>query len=178
MMMTLVIIMAGIFASGQSLTPRILEDGFRLMPTSFPFKVKTVTHETNASNPVAKSIKVNAEQDNYQVDFVLDFDPAIQSALIIGLYNEESDINNQTLGLPQLMNGSNVLTVPGGVYDILVAFDGYDHDRVVIREQVEISENSSHILVEQISRQYNSYQCGEPLQSIKHLFLGFLFPFK
>lgn len=118
------------------------------------------------------------EQANYQVEFVLDFDPATQSALIIGLYNEESDINNQTLGLPQLMNGSNVLTVPGGVYDILVAFDGYDHDRVVIREQVEISENSSHILVEQISRQYNSYQCGEPLQSIKHLFLGFLFPFK
>ena len=141
MMMTLVVIMAGIFASGQSLTPRILEDGFRLMPTSFPFKVKSVTHETNASNPVAKSSKVNAEQANYQVDFVLDFDPATQSALIIGLYNEESDINNQTLGLPQLMNGSNVLTVPGGVYDILVAFDGYDHDRVVIREQVEISEN-------------------------------------
>ena len=81
------------------------------------------------------------EQANYQVEFVLDFDPATQSALIIGLYNEENNINNQTLGLPQLMNGSNVLTVPGGVYDILVAFDGYDHDRVVIREQVEISEN-------------------------------------
>ena len=141
MMMTLVIIMAGIFASGQSLTPRILEDGFRLMPTSFPFKVKSVSYETNSSNQVAKSSKVNAEQATYQVDFVLDFDPAIQSALIIGLYNEENNIDNHTLGLHQLMNGSNVLTVPGGIYDIFVAFDGYDHDRVVIREQVEINEN-------------------------------------
>ena len=112
MTMTMVMLLAGIFASGQSFTPKIQEDGFRLMPTSFPFKVKTVTHETNASNQVAKSSKVNAEQANYQVDFVLDFDPATQSALIIGLYNEESNINNQTLGLPQLMNGSNVLTVP------------------------------------------------------------------
>lgn len=141
MMMTLVMLMAGIFASGQSFAPKILEDGFRLMPTLCPFEVKSVSHETNGSNRVAKSSKANADQATYQVDFVLDFDPATQSPLIIGLYNEESNINNQTLGVPQLMNGSNVLTVPGGVYDILVAFDGYDHDRYVIKEQVEINDN-------------------------------------
>ena len=162
----------GLFCFGQPslnlLAPKILEGGFRLMPTSLPIDCKTVHHETTFPNQVVKSSKINAEQATYQVDFVLDFDESsFQSAEEIRIINEENDFNNMTLGVYQLMNGSNVLSVPGGIYDIIVSFYSYNDNLIVIREQVEINDNMQISIAASEAKNHIRFQTltkdGEPV---------------
>lgn len=123
-------------------TPRMLDNGFILMPNphhlSFtPIKKSLPALKSLATKAIPKL--ANTEQNIYQVDIVLDFNINSQDARQILLFNEDAKIS-KTRGLTQ---GSNIMTVPEGTYDVMVVF--YENITpcylTVIREQVDINQD-------------------------------------
>ena len=146
-----------ICAAAQPQMPRVLEDGFRLMPSPHHFTVKPMKAADKAEKGIAatttkatKRTKARADEPTYQVNFVLDFDTECQKAYKIALENEDVYIDNSDQGIMELVKGSNVLTVPAGTYDIVAWFHVLDttqnfewpsYNLYVIREQVTIDQN-------------------------------------
>ena len=134
--------------------PRILEDGFRLMPTPKPLVVKPAkAAETPMKGIEAKAVRfkrsAKEDQPTHQVDFVLDFGEN-QKASQIRLLGKEREYNNYDLGIYQLEQGTTTFTVPADTYDIIVEFQQLDplmewewplYNMYVIREQVTIDQD-------------------------------------
>ena len=134
-------------ATAQPPQPRVLDDGFYLMPTPHPVTVKPMKVKGNIMksmvNTTTKRNKARADEPTYQVDCVLDFNSESQKAGRIEIINHDTYIVEY--GVQQ---GSNVLTVPAGTYDIIASFYALDTTQPyesrlyimnVIREQVTIS---------------------------------------
>ena len=135
--------------------PVILEDEvFQEIPSNFNFK-KTSKHQ---SIPKRKSVvpdgticqknsKIKAEGATSQVDFVLNFDLDSQSVERIVFLNSETKFSNMDCGVFALENGSNIMSVPQGVYDIITFFRVFDpsnpgmilYKSFVIRENITIN---------------------------------------
>ncbi len=135
---------------GTAAQPRVTDNGLIKMPTPFPVLTKTINTESPTTPKRATKAKAGAV--THQVDFVLDFDPETQIAFGIQLNNNEYEIINNDGELNEvyeLVNGSNILNVPEGTYDILVTFQQVDWSQEmfalykmrVIREQVTIDRD-------------------------------------
>lgn len=133
----------------QHLQPRILDNGFRLMPTNQQFKVQ---NEDSGNNIHHKS-KPNKSGGTggtigHQVDFVLDYNEN-QRPYIIRLISPDQYLDNFRCNVFELVEGSNVLTIPTGTYDIIIVFEQSDPsmpgftERLlhVVREQVIINQD-------------------------------------
>ncbi len=132
--------------------PRVTDNGYIQMPTPFPVLTKTIESKASVTQTPKRANKAKAGAVTHQVDFVLDFDPETQRAFGIQLDNNEYEIINddgELNELYELVNGSNILTVPEGTYDILVTFQQVDMSQEmfalykmrVIREQVTIDQD-------------------------------------
>ncbi len=88
-------------AMAQPQMPRVLEDGFRLMPNPHHFTVKPMKATNKAEKGIAatttkatKRTKARADEPTYQVNFVLDFDTENQKAYQIRLLNKDYETDN------------------------------------------------------------------------------------
>ena len=143
-------------AMAQPQMPRVLEDGFRLMPNPHHFAVKPMKATDKAEKGIAatttkatKRTKARADEPTHQVDFVLDFGEN-QKAFQIRLLGKEREYNNYDLGIYQLEQGTTTFTVPADTYDIIVEFQQLDplmewewplYSMYVIRERVTIDQD-------------------------------------
>ncbi len=146
-----------ICTAAQPQMPRVLEDGFRLMPNPHQFTVKPMKAADKAEKGIAakatkstKRTKARADEATYQVNFVLDFDTENQKAYQIRLLSKDYETGNFDQEIWQLEKGTTTLTVPGGTYDIIVEFWQLDpllefewelYSMYVIREQVTIDQD-------------------------------------
>lgn len=176
-----------ICAAAQPQMPRVLEDGFRLMPNPHQFTVKPMKAADKAEKGIAakttkatKRTKARADEATYQVNFVLDFDTECQKAYQIALENKDVYIDNYEQDIWELVKGSNVLTVPAGTYDILVEFNVLDttqdfewpsYNLYVIREQVTIDQNMTLNFASSEAKNHIHFQTltidGEPVYTGK-----------
>ena len=143
-------------AAAQPQMPRVLEDGFRLMPNPHHFTVKPMKATDRAEKGIAatttkanKRAKARADEPTYQVNFVLDFGEN-QKAQEIRLLGKESEVFNWEQDIYQLEQGTTTLAVPADTYDIIVTFQQLDplmefewpiYNMYVIREQVTINQD-------------------------------------
>lgn len=143
-------------AMAQPQMPRVLEDGFRLMPNPHHFTVKPMKAADKAEKGIAakttkatKRTKARADEPTYQVNFVLDFGEN-QKAMEIRLLGKESEVFNWEQDIYQLEQGTTTLAVPADTYDIIVTFQQLDplmefewpiYSMYVIREQVTINQD-------------------------------------
>lgn len=163
----------------QQLMPRVLDNGFRMMPNMNQIAVKpyeTTMKNTAPSSAIKRANKVRAEQPTHQVNFVLDFDDEIgQKPHEIVLKNKDYELRNPDLGLDQLQKGFNVLSIPEGTYDIIVTFFQLDitqpyesvlYDMLVIREQVAIDQDMTQNFAADEAKNHIHFQTltidGEP----------------
>lgn len=157
-------------AMAQPQMPRVLEDGFRLMPNPHHFAVKPMKATDRAEKGIAatttKATKRTKARDDAatprksggggtidpnapKVDFVLDFGEN-QKAMEIRLLGKESEVFNWQQDIFQLEQGTTTLAVPADTYDIIVTFQQLDplmefewpiYNMYVIREQVTINQD-------------------------------------
>ena len=142
----------GILCSfGQGLQPpQRFEHGILYQSTS-PLKTIIKPLETNkgikATAMPKRNNKAKEDQPSHNVDFVLDFNVEKLRALQFVLISQDNYINSVNIGLWMLNCGSNIASVPEGIYDMLFVFnqtDTLDADRVqlcVIRENVTIDHD-------------------------------------
>ena len=113
-------------AMAQPTAPRVLDNGFRKMLTPHQFTVKVNgTAQSSAISdkmmfPPSKgggggTIDPNAPK----VNFILDFDTETQRASYIDVTTKGNTINNFMQGINQLQQGSNILSIPKGTFDII-----------------------------------------------------------
>ena len=124
-------------------------------------------------------ISINA-QSSHLVDFVLDYDETTQFASTIAIVNDTVELWSERDYGVELQKGSNPLSLPEGVFDILVFMHDIDPIRggksrsnikLIIREQVSIdqdmqltfsaNEAKNHIHFELLNPQ------GEPVKTDK-----------
>ena len=148
--------LVAICAAAQPQMPRVLEDGFRLMPNPHQFTVKPMKATDRAEKGITatttkatKRAKARADEPTYQVNFVLDFGEN-QKAQEIRLLGKESEVFNWEQDIYQLEQGTTTLAVPADTYDIIVTFQQLDplmefewpiYIMYVIREQVTINQD-------------------------------------
>ena len=174
-------------ATAQPPQPRILEDGFYLMPTPHQVTVKPMKANGNTMksmvNTNTKRNKARADEPTYQVDIILDFDAEAQKPERIIFITDETIFDNTVLELYQLQKGSNIMSVPEGTYDIFVTFQELDitqpyeqvlylrhviHEQVTIDQDMELSfaatEAKNHIHCQTLNKD------GEPVNTGTYAF--------
>ena len=172
-----------ICAAAQPQMPRLLDNGFRLMPNHHQvFATSTKSNKTSkTTNIVTKRIAERADVPTYQVNFVLDFNTETQKADMIHILNEETSIYNFQQDLYQLVQGSNVMTVPTGTYDIIATFSELDtsqpyefpwYNYYVVREQVTINQDTQINISASEAKNHIHFQTlnidGEPVNTGKY----------
>lgn len=113
------------------------------MPNLNQITHKVTMPENSTHQEVGDLDSKRAEEATVQVDLNLDFDPESYRANYVYLINSGRVISNFNLGLDELMNGSNMISIPAGTYDIMVAFykKRYNIEMHVIRELVVIDQD-------------------------------------
>lgn len=179
MKVKLLLCMMALWAMCAAAQPRVLEDGFRLMPNPNQVTVKPMKVKGNAMknmvNTTTKRNKARADEPTYQVDCVLDFDTVSQKAGRIEIVNLDTYIVEYAV-----QKGSNILSVPAGTYDIIASFYALDTTQPyeswlyimnVIREQVTISEGMTMEFAASEAKNHIHFQTftidGEPVYTGK-----------
>ena len=174
-------------ATAQPPMPRILDDGFRLMPTPNQVMVKPMktadktVKGLTTTTATTKRTKARADEPTYQVDFVLDFNTETQKAIEIRIFNEDCFLANYDLDIYQLENGSNSMPIPAGTYDIIVIFEELDtalpyewpmYSLYVIREHVNINQDMTLNIAASDAKNHIHFQTltidGEPVYTGKY----------
>ncbi|MBR6247378.1 MAG: hypothetical protein IKQ89_00050 [Muribaculaceae bacterium] len=152
---------------------------FYQAPSPHPIVVKQVDVPQNGETAKAQLRKARAEQVIHQVDFVLSFDADLQSVDGIKLISKDLSFDNWDCDLYELVNGSNIMSIPEGEYDIVVTFNHYSEPngwmplcfRHVIREQVRIDQNMSLYFSSDEAENHIHFQTitaeGEPVNTGK-----------
>ena len=127
-----------------------------------------------------KNSKIKSEEATSQVDFVLNFDAESQSAEQIVFMNSETEFSNMDCGIYALENGSNIMSVPQGVYDIITRFCEFDPSRpgmilyksYVIHENVTINAEMQMVVSANEAKNHIHVQTliadGEPVNTGKY----------
>ncbi len=141
--------MMALWAMCATAQPRVTDNGFIKMPSPHPVLTKTLESKALSSATPKRANKAKAGEVEHQVDFVLDFNAKKQLAWYIVLVNDEYLIQSDVDYGLNLVNGSNVMAIPEGTYDIYVRFQNVDlqqefyvlNDLFVFREQVTIDQD-------------------------------------
>ena len=139
-------------AMAQPTAPCVLDNGFHKMLTPHQFMVKfddtaqnSAISDKTMSPPFKGGGGGTIDPNAPKVNFILDFDTETQRASYIDVTTKGNTINNFMQGINQLQQGSNVLSIPKGTFDIIVSFAELDNskDLYVIREQVTIENDTT-----------------------------------
>ena len=141
----LLILTLGFLECISAQTPKVVDDGYHLMPGPNPVMYKVSEANKNDTSTTQRTHRAKEDAIMHNVDFVLDFDTENQNVSSISLINNDYQITASEQGVT-LEAGSNVLSVPQGTYDILITFYQLDltqedpilYTMYVIREQVAI----------------------------------------
>jgi hypothetical protein len=166
--------------------PQMLDNGFYLMPNPHHIQVKPsikIDASTLIGAPAKKqpkhSIKRHIDLPTHQVDIVLNYDENLLEASEIRIENNESSFANYDQDLYALQNGSNILEVAEGTYDIIVKFVQVDPNTYiplkffyVIREQMAISNDMTINISADEAKNHIHFQTltinGEPVYTGKY----------
>ncbi|MBR0023951.1 MAG: hypothetical protein IJP59_05010 [Muribaculaceae bacterium] len=168
-----------------SARPVILEDEvFQEIPSHLNFKKHQNIRKSArvVSNGVTrqKISKIKAEEATSQLDIILNFDSESQSAERIIFINSETEISNMDCGVYVLENGSNIMSVTQGVYDIITSFRILDpsnpgkilYKSYVIRENVSINADMQMTVSADEAKNHIHVQTlianGEPVNTGKY----------
>lgn len=143
--------------------------------------VKQVDALQNCISATSTREQVNiarSERVTHQVDFMLNFDTETQRAKQIKIINNDFSAENSDCGVYELINGSNVMSIPEGTYDIIVSFyqlqsNGWmpKYIMYVIREQVTIDHDMILNFATNEAKNHINFQTltidGEPVNTGK-----------
>lgn len=171
--------------SSISARPVIFEDEFfQEIPSHLNFKKHQNIRKSSrfVSNGVApqKISKIKTEEATSQLDIVLNFDSESQSAERILFMNSETEFSNMDCGVYVHENGSNIMSVPQGIYDIISSFRVNDpsipgrvlYKSFVIRENVAINADMQMTVSADEAKNHIHVQTlianGEPVNTGKY----------
>lgn len=147
-----------------------------------PIVVKQMNNQQNdiiAATERTKVHEAHTEQAKHQVDFVLSFDTELQSVSQIQLISKDNYFDNDDLELYELQDGSNIMSVPDGCYDIIVTFNQFKPNGwmpiymlFVIREQITIDKDITINISANEAKNHIDFQTltidGEPVNTGKY----------
>ena len=111
------------------------------------FNFSSTSRTTKPKLTTPRKKQASEDEITYQVDFVLNFNADQQIAKEILIINNDTQISNIDQQIWSLEQGSNILSIPRGTYDIAVTFQELDttkpyefplHNMTCIRELVDI----------------------------------------
>lgn len=134
-----------------------------------------VKHDNVKPKEVSTNISKRAEETTVQVDLYLDYDPEKYIAENFLFFNADRSLNNWSLDLFELANGSNTVSIPSGTYDIWVGFTKFGLPPIrldVIKEQVTIDQNMQLTFNPEEAKNHIHFQTltldGEPVRTNRY----------
>ena len=144
------------------------------------FEMPNLNHRTTAivkhdnvtpNQPSATTVK-RADEATVQVDLYLDFDPEKYMAESFLFFNADRRLNNWSLNMYEIANGSNIVSIPSGTYDIWVSFTKFGLPPIslyVIKEQVTIDHDMQLTFSPEEAKNHIHFQTltldGEPVRT-------------